>query len=141
MQRARIPLTNFQYGEISPSLSSRTDSAIYNSSAQSVKNFFLMSEGGVQKRGGFKVLHDFTDVTENTSITQQVRIIPFNFSDDEQYIVALSNNKAQFFFINPTTGVVASVATVTTDINSATVPWTEESYMRLHTLKAVTFSF
>lgn len=126
MQRARIPLTNFQYGEISPSLSSRTDSAIYNSSAQSVKNFFLMSEGGVQKRGGFKVLHDFTDVTENTSITQQVRIIPFNFSDDEQYIVALSNNKAQFFFINPTTGVVTSVATVTTDINSATVPWTEE---------------
>jgi len=126
MQRARIPLTNFQYGEISPSLSSRTDSAIYNSSAQSVKNFFLMSEGGVQKRGGFKALHDFTDVTEDTSITQQVRIIPFNFSDDEQYVVALSDSKARFFYLNPTTGAVTSVATVTTDINSATVPWTEE---------------
>jgi hypothetical protein len=126
MQKARIPLTNFQYGEISPSLSSRTDSAIYNSSAQSVKNFFLMSEGGVQKRGGFKAIHDFTDVTEDTSVTQQVRIIPFNFSDDEQYVVALSNGKAQFFFIHPATGAVTSVATVTTDINSATVPWTQQ---------------
>ena len=29
MQRSRIPLTNFQYGEISSSLSSRTDSQIY----------------------------------------------------------------------------------------------------------------
>jgi hypothetical protein len=37
MQKARIPITNFQYGEISPSLVSRTDSPIYNSSAQSVK--------------------------------------------------------------------------------------------------------
>jgi hypothetical protein len=126
MQRARVPLTNFQYGEISPSLSSRTDSAIYNSSGQSVKNFFLMSEGGVQKRGGFKALHDFTDITEDTSITQQVRIIPFNFSDDEQYVVALSDGKARFFYLNPTTGAVTSVATVTTDVNSATVPWTEE---------------
>jgi len=126
MQKARIPLTNFQYGEISPSLSSRTDSAIYNSSAQSVKNFFLMSEGGVQKRGGFKILHDFTGVTEDTSVTQQVRIIPFNFSDDEQYVTALSEGKAEFFFIDPVTGSVSSVASVTTDINGATVPWTED---------------
>ena len=126
MQRARIPLTNFQYGEISPSLSARTDSAIYNSSAQSVKNFFLMSEGGLQKRGGFKALHDFTDVTEDTDITQQIRLIPFNFSDDEKYIVALTDGKARIFYINPTSGAVSSVATVTTDVNSATVPWTEE---------------
>ena len=34
MQKARIPITNFQYGEISPSLVARTDSPIYNSSAQ-----------------------------------------------------------------------------------------------------------
>lgn len=126
MQKARVPLTNFQYGEISPSLVARTDSAIYNSSAQSVKNFFIMSEGGVKKRGGFKALHDFSSISEDTTKTQQVRIIPFVFSDDEQYIIALSNQKAEIFFINPTTGAVSLATTVTTDVNSATVPWTAQ---------------
>lgn len=126
MQRSRIPLTNFQYGEISPSLTSRTDSAIYNSSAQTVKNFFLMSEGGVLKRGGFKALHNFTSVTEDTSITQQVRIIPFNFSDDEKYIVALSDGKVEVFFINQTTGAISLSTTLTTDVDSNALPFDEE---------------
>lgn len=126
MQRARIPLTNFQYGEISPSLSSRTDSAIYNSSAQRIKNFFLMSEGGVQKRGGFKALHEFTGVTVDSTKTQQVRIIPFIFSDDEQYIAALSDEQVDMFFINPTTGAVTKVDTLTQDVDTNTLPWTEE---------------
>tara|TARA_R100001460_G_scaffold458_2_gene2142 strand:- start:8309 stop:10588 length:2280 start_codon:yes stop_codon:yes gene_type:complete len=126
MRKARVPITNFQYGEISPSLSSRTDSAIYNSSAQSVKNFFLMSEGGVKKRGGFKFIHDFTGVTEDTSKTQQVRIIPFIFSDDEQYIIALSNQKVEIFFVNPTTGAVTLATTLTADTNSDALVWTAE---------------
>lgn len=125
MQRSRIPLTNFQYGEISSSLSSRTDSQIYNSSAQSVKNFFLMSEGGVQKRGGFKALHDFTGITENTSVSQQIRLIPFNFSDDEKYIIALSDAKCEIFYINPTTFTVTSATSLTSDVNSDTLPWLE----------------
>ena len=93
MQKARIPITNFQYGEISPSLVSRTDSPIYNSSAQSVKNFFIRTEGGVAKRGGFQALHDFTSIVENTSIRQQVRLIPFIFSDDEEYLIAFTQSK------------------------------------------------
>ena len=41
MRKAKIPLTNFQYGELSPSLISRTDTRVYNASAQKVENFFL----------------------------------------------------------------------------------------------------
>ena len=126
MQKARVPLTNFQYGEISPSLASRTDSAIYNSSAQSIKNFFLMSEGGVQKRGGFRALYEFTGITLDSTITQQVRIIPFIFSDDEQYIIALSGGKIDAFFIDPSTGAVTKVTTLTQDVNSDALPWTEQ---------------
>ena len=128
MQKARIPITNFQYGEISPSLVSRTDSAIYNSSAQSVKNFFIRTEGGVAKRGGFQALHDFTSITENTSIRQQVRLIPFVFSDDEQYIIAFSHQKCEIFFINPITGALSLATTLTQDINGATLQW-DETYL------------
>lgn len=129
MQKARVPLTNFQYGEISPSLSSRTDSSIYNSSAQSVKNLFLRSEGGVVKRGGFRALHNFSNVTYDSTKRQQVRLIPFIFSDDEQYIIALSNNTAQFFFVEPTvpsTGSLTLVSTVSTDVNGNPLAWTED---------------
>ena len=128
MQKARIPLTNFQYGEISPSLVSRTDSPIYNSSAQSVKNFFIRTEGGVAKRGGFQALHDFTAITENTAIRQQVRLIPFIFSDDEQYVIAFSHQKCEIFFIDPTTGALSLATTLTQDVNSAALQW-DQAYL------------
>ena len=123
MQKARIPITNFQYGEISPSLVSRTDSAIYNSSAQSIKNFFIRTEGGVAKRGGFQALHDFTAITENTSIRQQIRLIPFIFSDDEQYVIAFSNQKCEIFFINPVTGALSLATTLTQDVDGNALQW------------------
>ena len=128
MQKARIPITNFQYGEISPSLVSRTDSPIYNSSAQSVKNFFIRTEGGVAKRGGFQALHDFTAVTEDTSIRQQIRLIPFIFSDDERYVIAFSHQKCEIFFINPTTGALSLATTLTQDVNSAALQW-DQAYL------------
>lgn len=128
MQKARIPITNFQYGEISPSLVSRTDSAIYNSSAQSIKNFFIRTEGGVAKRGGFQALHDFTDITENTAIRQQVRLIPFIFSDDEQYVIAFSHQKCEIFFIDPTTGALSLATTLTQDVDSNALQW-DQAYL------------
>ncbi len=128
MQKARIPITNFQYGEISPSLVSRTDSAIYNSSAQSVKNFFIRTEGGVAKRGGFQALHDFTGITENTAIRQQVRLIPFIFSDDEQYVIAFSHQKCEIFFIDPVTGALSLATTLTQDVDSAALQW-DQAYL------------
>ena len=128
MQKARVPITNFQYGEISPSLISRTDSAIYNSSAQSIKNFFIRTEGGVAKRGGFQALHDFTAVTEDTSIRQQIRLIPFIFSDDEKYVIAFSHQKCEIFFINPTTGALSLATTLTQDVNNAALQW-DQAYL------------
>ena len=38
MQIVRIPFTNFQFGEISPSLIGRTDTQVYNNSAQKLTN-------------------------------------------------------------------------------------------------------
>ena len=54
MKVARVPVTNFQFGEISPSLISRTDTDIYTNSAQRLENFFIRAEGGVVNRAGLK---------------------------------------------------------------------------------------
>ena len=120
MQKVRVPLTNFQFGEVSPSLYSRTDTAIYNQSAQRVKNFFLRSEGGVVKRSGLENLYEY-DITVDTSKIQQSRLLPFVFSDDEQYIISLEHEKIRVFQISPTTGDVSLIQTITQDINAVTL--------------------
>ena len=69
MARIRVPLNNFVFGEISPSLTSRVDSAIYNQSGQSVKNVFIRAEGGVINRPGTKRLHNFSQSYSQPSAT------------------------------------------------------------------------
>ena len=117
MQKVRVPLTNFAFGEVSPSLYSRTDTPIYNQSAQRVKNFFLRSEGGIVKRSGLTKVYEF-DTTVNTAKVQQSRLLPFVFSDDEKYVVSLEHQKIRIFQINPSTGAVSLIQTITSDVNS-----------------------
>ena len=132
MQKVRVPLTNFAFGEVSPSLTSRTDSPIYNQSAQRVKNFFLRSEGGVIKRSGLQFLHKFTDITVDTTKKQQSRLLPFIFSDDEQYIISLQHQSIRIFQIDPATGNVSSIQTLTQDINTNTLVF-DHDYLHEYT--------
>lgn len=122
MARIRVPLNNFSFGEISPSLTSRTDSQVYKNAAETVKNFFIRSEGGVIKRAGMKHIYTFTD-TYDSSLTQQIRLEPFIFSDDEKYVMAFRAGNVDIFFINPTTGAVTK---------STTVAMTKMTNARLH---------
>ena len=124
MQKVRVPLTNFAFGEVSPSLYSRTDTPIYNQSAQRVKNFFLRSEGGVIKRSGLKKIYEF-DITVNTNKVQQSRLLPFIFSDDEQYIISLEHEKVRVFRISAVDGSVSLIQTITQDVDSATLKFTD----------------
>tara|TARA_Y100001972_G_scaffold1748_1_gene2030 strand:+ start:2123 stop:4366 length:2244 start_codon:yes stop_codon:yes gene_type:complete len=125
MQKVRIPLTNFAFGEVSPSLYSRTDSPVYNQSAQRVKNFFIRSEGGVVKRSGLQKIFQFDTTVDETKV-QQCRLLPFIFSDDERYIISLENAKVRVFQINPVNGAVSLIQTITSDINSAALKFDDE---------------
>ena len=131
MQKVRVPLTNFQFGEVSPSLYSRTDSPVYNQSAQRVKNFFLRSEGGVIKRSGLRKIYEF-DTAIDASKKQQHRLLPFVFSDDERYIISLEHQKVRIFQISPTTGDVSLVQTITSDVNSSALKF-DHRYLHEYT--------
>lgn len=132
MARVRVPLNNFQFGEVSPALTSRTDTKVYTNAAEQVRNFFIRSEGGLKKRTGTKRLANFgssPSFTATTSLRQSVRIEPFIFSDDEKYIIAFSNTRIEIFQINPTTGAVASVQAITGQswlVNTTSAPYLEE---------------
>ena len=125
MRKLRIPLSNFQFGEISPSLISRTDSKVYSNSAQKVENFFIRAEGGVIKRSGLSNIYEF-DTTVDTSKTQQHRLVPFIFSDDERYIISLENLKIRVFRVDTSFNVTLAT-TITQDSSSAALPLTHDN--------------
>jgi len=124
MARVRVPLSNFQYGEVSPSLLSRTDTKVYSGGAKKVENFFLRNEGGLLRRYGTRKVYEF-DTTVDTSKRQQIRIIPFIFSDDERYIISLENAQIRCFKIDPSTGAITLVETITQDVDSVALPFAD----------------
>jgi hypothetical protein len=132
MPRVRVPLNNFQFGEVSPSLTSRTDTKVYTNAAEQVRNFFIRSEGGLKKRTGTKRIHNFGSspaFTALASLRQSVRIEPFIFSDDEKYIIAFSNTRIEIFQISPTDGSVSSIQSLTSQswlVNTTSAPYLEE---------------
>ena len=132
MPRVRVPLNNFQFGEVSPSLTSRTDTRVYANAAEQVRNFFIRSEGGLKKRTGTKRIHNFGSspaFTALASLRQSVRIEPFIFSDDEKYIIAFSNTRIEIFQISPTDGSVSSIQSLTSQswlVNTTSAPYLEE---------------
>ena len=132
MPRVRVPLNNFQFGEVSPSITSRTDTKVYTNAAEQVRNFFIRSEGGLKKRTGTKRLHNFGSnpaFTALASLRQSVRIEPFIFSDDERYIIAFSNTRIEIFQISPTDGSVSSIQSLTSQswlVNTTSAPYLEE---------------
>ena len=130
MARVRVPQNSFQFGEISPSLTSRTDSPVYTNAAEKVRNFFIKGEGGVKKRPGTKRWHNFdSSPSFNSNLRQTVRIEPFVFSDDEKYIIAFSNTQIDIFQISPTDATVSKIQTITGQswlVNTTSAPYLEE---------------
>ena len=118
MTRIRVPLTSFDYGEVSPNLRSRTDSQVYNRAAQTLRNFFIRSEGGLEKRAGTRIWAEAESaVTYSSSATgMQVRLEPFVFSDDEQYIIAFSGARCDIYRLL-TNGTVSHVQGLTADLH------------------------
>ena len=127
MARIRVPLNNFERGEVSPSMTSRTDLNVYVQSAEKCRNFFLMAEGGVKRRPGTEFIHKFTTITVDNAKRLQVKIEPFLFSDDERYIVAFSAGRCDFFRIVASTGAISHIQALTADTDSTALPWTVDT--------------
>ena len=132
MARVRVPLNNFQFGEISPALTSRTDTKVYTNAGEQVRNFFIRSEGVLKKRTGTKRIYNFGSnpaFTALASLRQSIRIEPFIFSDDEKYIIAFSNTRIEIFQISPSDGSVSSIQSLTSQswlVNTTSAPYLEE---------------
>lgn len=131
MQKLRVPINSFQFGEVSGSLLMRTDSPVYASSAQSLQNMIVMSEGSVKKRDGLKHLYNYTDITFDPDHPAQSHLFAFRFSDDEQYIISIEASKIRCFHLE-LDGDVTLVDTVTLDTNGNALPFNQD-YLNQYT--------
>lgn len=80
---------SFNNGEISPLLYDRVDFQKFVSSVKSGKNMFVHPQGGMSNRAGTVMLAQAKD--------EKVRLIPFEFSSTETYVIEFGNGYCRFF--------------------------------------------
>lgn len=80
--------TNFGAGVFSPRLEGRTDIARYASAVRTLENMIVLPQGAAMRRPGTRF------VNEVKSSGQQARLIPFRFSDVQEYILEVGRSGA-----------------------------------------------
>ena len=83
---------SFNNGEISPLLYDRVDYQKFTSSVKSGKNMFVHPQGGMSNRAGTLMLGKAKD--------ENVRLIPFEFSNTETYMIEFGNGYCRFYTTN-----------------------------------------
>lgn len=128
MQKVRVPINSFQFGEVSDSMLMRTDSAVYAQSAQKIQNMVVMSEGSVKKRYGLK--HIYTYGLSSAGQAQS-HLFKFVFDQNEEYIISVEEGKVRCFQLE-TDGSITLVETITQDTDGNNLPF-DEDYIQQYT--------
>ena len=91
MARVAAQLSNFTAGELSPRLDGRNDLAKYSAGCATVENMVIYPHGAAARRPGT------TFVAEVKSSAAKTRLIPFEFSTTQTYILELGNQYIRFY--------------------------------------------
>ena len=91
MSKARRILTNFSKGELSPLVEGRPDLSAYFEGGKEIKNFFLIRQGGLDRRPGTRFVKEVKDSSKDTIS------IPFEFSVDDAYDLEFGNLYIRFY--------------------------------------------
>jgi hypothetical protein len=91
MARVAVELTNFTGGELSPRLDGRTDLTKYSSGCSTLENLVVYPHGSAARRPGS------TFIAEVASSANKTRLIPFEFSTTQTYMLEFSNLKMRVY--------------------------------------------
>ena len=91
MPRTTLALTSFVSGEFSPKMDGRTDFEKYSSGAKTLENFLVHPQGAATRRVGTQF------IAEVKSSAAKTRLIPFEFSTTQTYVLEFGNNYIRFF--------------------------------------------
>jgi len=107
MGRSHTLQTNFTAGELSPLLRAREDIQKYFNGAEKLENFIVKPQGGAFRRSGTQMILETkdTDIVGWNSSSAKVRLVEFEFSTTQAYILELGNLYARVY---KQSGVVTS---------------------------------
>ena len=91
MARVAAQLTNFTGGELSPRLDGRNDLSKYSSGCKTLENFIVYPHGAAARRSGTTFVAEVADSDNKT------RLIPFEFSTTQTYMLEFSNLKMRVY--------------------------------------------
>ena len=91
MARVAVQLTNFTDGELSPRLDGRNDLQKYATGCKTLENMIIFPHGSAARRSGTQFVAEVKDSTKET------RLIPFEFSTTQTYILEFGNQYIRFF--------------------------------------------
>jgi hypothetical protein len=89
--RTTLALTSFVSGEFGNKLTGRTDFDKYQSAAKTMENFLVHPQGAATRRVGTQYIASVKTASAKT------RLIPFEFSTTQTYILEFGNNYIRFF--------------------------------------------
>jgi len=85
------PINNFSSGELSPELDGRTDLKKYYSGCRTLKNMISLPYGGAVRRPGTYY------IAETETMSEESRLIPFEYNVEQAYILEFGNEYIRFF--------------------------------------------
>lgn len=91
MARVAVQLTNFTGGELSPRLDGRNDLTKYNSGCKTLENMIVYPHGSASRRSGTQFVSEVKDSSKKT------RLISFEFSTVQTYILEFGNQYIRFY--------------------------------------------
>ena len=91
MAKQTVAFTNFTAGELSPRLDGRTDVGKYFNGCKTLENMVVHPHGAATRRPGTKFVHEVKTSSEKT------RLIPFEFSTTQTYIMEFGNQYIRFY--------------------------------------------
>lgn len=90
MPKTNKTLTNSNGGELDSLVHGRIDLPIYNKSMAIMENFIALPEGGARFRNG-------TSFVRYTRLNQKAWLIPFQFSDQQAYLIEATHRRFRFY--------------------------------------------
>jgi len=84
--------TNFTTGELDPLARARVDLKAYQNALETARNVICQPQGGVTRRPGSKYITELGGSPANG-----VRLVHFEFSVDDSYMLAFTNNRMYVF--------------------------------------------
>jgi hypothetical protein len=84
--------TNFSTGELDPLLRARVDLQQYGNALAKATNVLIQPQGGLRRRPGTKHILELPN-TSTESAGNGVRLVPFQFSVDDSYMLCFTHNR------------------------------------------------